>query len=80
MDLQGMDSGVRRGKERGPSCNVVAARAPSAFGAPSAGLSLGGLRPRRARFRFTRPRDDSQNRRKQQGQSQGSWQRREKCS
>ena len=73
MDFQGMDSGVRRGEERGPSSNVVEARAPSAFGAPSAELSLGGLRPRRARFRFTRRRDDSQDGQQEQGQCQGRW-------
>lgn len=71
MDFQGMAPVSERGKKEGSSSNVVEARTPSAFGAPSAELSLGGLRPRRARFRFTRRRDDSQDGHRGQAQCQG---------
>src|SRR5438093_4578423 len=82
MDFQGMDSGVRRGRgwREGPRPTLWKRGPQSAFGAPSAELSLGGLRPRRARFRFTRRRDDSDNSRKKQGQGQSRWPRQEKCS
>ena len=53
------------GHQRGP-------RVPSAIGTPSAGLSLGGLRARRARLRFTRRQESSQAQRREQGQGEAS--------
>jgi hypothetical protein len=47
----------------------------SAIGAPSAGLSLVGLRPRRARLRFTRQRQGNQKAVEEQEQAHG-WTRR----
>ena len=44
------------------------ARAPGAIGTPSAGLSLGGLRARMARLRFTRRAERSDGQRREQGQ------------
>ena len=59
------------GKKEGPRPTSWKRGPQSAFGAPSAELSLGGLRPRRARFRFTRRRDDSQDGQQEQGQCHG---------
>jgi hypothetical protein len=46
----------------------------SAIGAPSAGLSLVGLRPRSARLRFTRPRQSNPRAVEEQDQARG-WSR-----
>ena len=80
MDFQGIGSGVRRGaKEEGPRPTLWK-QGPQAPSAPSAKLSLGGLRPRRARFRFARRRDDSPEGQQEQGQCQVRGRRRQKCS
>jgi hypothetical protein len=68
------------GGKRGPRPTSWKREPPSAIGAPSAELSLDGLRPRRARLRFTRRRDDSDNDRRGQEQCQGRWRGQEKCS
>ena len=70
VDFQGIAPVSEGGVQEGP--RPLVERGPrSAFGAPSAELSLGGLRPRRARFRFTRRRDDSQHDPRRQGQCRG---------
>ena len=48
------------------------ARDPSALGTPSAGLSLGGLRARRARLRFTRRGERSEKLPREQGQGEAT--------
>src|SRR5436309_1428802 len=53
MDFLGHGSGVRWENTRGPAHRW--GPGPGASGAPSAGVSLVGLRPRRARLRFPRP-------------------------
>ena len=67
MDFRGI-APVSEGGEEGPPTTSVG-RGPGAFGAPSAGLSLVGLRPRRARLRFTRRRQSTDN--ALEGQEQG---------
>ena len=55
MRFRRHDSGVREGCKQAPDHLVEAgAIVWSALGAPSAGLSLGGLLASRARLRFTR--------------------------
>ena len=57
LDFLRHDSGVRWQKK---APDQQCGQEPSAIGAPSAKLSLVGLRPRRARLRFTRQRHGSQ--------------------
>ena len=63
---------VSEGSEEGPPATSVG-RGPGAFGAPSAELSLVGVRPRRARLRFTRRRQGNGNalERQEQGRELG---------
>ena len=61
MDFLRHGSGVRwwLWAEVGSLAHQRGAREPSAIGTPSAGLSRVGLRPRRARLRFTRRRESN---------------------
>ena len=67
MDFRGI-APVSEGRQESPPATRVG-RGPGAFGAPSAELSLVGLRPRRARLRFTRRLEGNDNAR--EGQEQG---------
>jgi hypothetical protein len=75
LDFQG----ITRVSERGERAPGLARPAPGPrwpFGTPSAGLSLVGLRPRRARLRFTRQRHGNQTAIEKQEQER-SWSRRD---
>jgi hypothetical protein len=80
VDFLRHSSGVRR-RENAPRPAVWTGGVwRGAFGAPSAGLSLVGLRPRRAQLRFTRRAESSHDVRKVQdqraktGEGSLSWQ------
>ena len=80
VDFLRHSSGVRRRKNASrPGCWSGGVWR-GAFGAPSAGLSLIGLRPRRAQLRFTRLAESSHDARKVQdqraktGEGSLSWQ------
>src|SRR5262245_22330750 len=61
------------GKETGPRTTYVGGgRLGCAIGTPSAGLSLVGLRPRRARLRLTRRREGNEHAREEQEQRPGA--------
>jgi hypothetical protein len=64
MDFRGM-APVSDGAEEAPRATLVG-EGPRAIGSPSAGLSLVGLRPRRARLCFTR--------RAESNETVGNWQ------
>ncbi len=70
LDFLRHSSGVRwRVREQeGAHAHQRGARGPSAIGTPSTGLSLVGLRPRRARLRFTRRREGNDQPQKKQEQ------------
>jgi len=70
LDFLRHSSGVRWrvGEQEGALAHPRGARAPSAIGTPSAELSLVGLRPRRARLRFTRRRERNEQPQKKQEQ------------
>src|SRR5205085_730981 len=59
VDFLRHSSGVRRGKSAPRPAVWTEGVLRGAFGAPSAGLSLVGLRPRRAQLRFTRRAESS---------------------
>ena len=76
VDFLRHSSGVRRGKIASRPCCWLGGVLRGAFGAPSAGLSLVGLRPRRAQLRFTRRAESSHDARKVQDQRAGTGERR----
>jgi hypothetical protein len=68
VDFLRHSSGVRRGKNAPRPAVRAGGDCRGAFGAPSAELSLVGLRPRRAQLRFTRRPESSHDARKEQDQ------------
>ena len=75
VDFLRHSSGVRREKIASRPCCWSGGVWRGTFGAPSAGLSLVGLRPRRAQLRFTRRAESSHDAYKVQDQRAGTGER-----